>query len=267
VTSTYNLGVAIVTSAPTRIDLAGGTIDIWPLYLFHPGAQTINAAISIRARARLEPATTSGWSSDRKTPAASWTWPAGRSCATPVNCGCSRSSLTFSRREGHADDHVGIAGRRGHCRLVGAECGGVRGVCRLEAQHYEPEALLQIAMNIEAQTIKVPTVCRTTGRRSTVASPRSNWTLTASAGSPLCRSGGTREPDRPVLHGEPRNSGTNNWEITKKHIDGDPFVFDCFERIRDTAEAMRNALTPATGTPWAEPSPGSGTIASSWPLV
>ena len=44
----------IVTSAPTRIDLAGGTIDIWPLYLFHPGAQTLNAAISIRASARVD---------------------------------------------------------------------------------------------------------------------------------------------------------------------------------------------------------------------
>src|SRR5687767_6622628 len=45
----------IATSAPTRIDLAGGTIDIWPLYLFHHGAQTLNAAISIRAHAQLEP--------------------------------------------------------------------------------------------------------------------------------------------------------------------------------------------------------------------
>ena len=43
--------------------------------------------------------------------------------------------------------------------------------------------------------------------------------------------------------GEPRNSGTNNWEITKRHIDGDQHVFDCFERIRDTAAAMREALT------------------------
>src|SRR5262245_65445882 len=33
---------------------AGGTIDIWPLYLFHAGAQTLNAAISLRARARIE---------------------------------------------------------------------------------------------------------------------------------------------------------------------------------------------------------------------
>ena len=44
----------IETSAPTRIDLAGGTIDIWPLYLFHPPAVTLNAAISLRAHCRLE---------------------------------------------------------------------------------------------------------------------------------------------------------------------------------------------------------------------
>ena len=42
--------------------------------------------------------------------------------------------------------------------------------------------------------------------------------------------------------GAPRNSGTNNWEITKRHIDGDAHVFDCFERIRDTAAGMREAL-------------------------
>ncbi len=42
--------------------------------------------------------------------------------------------------------------------------------------------------------------------------------------------------------GAPRNSGTNNWEITKRHLDGDRQLFDCFERIRDTAVAMRDAL-------------------------
>ena len=44
----------VTASAPTRIDLAGGTIDIWPLYLFHDGAQTLNAAISLRAHVRLD---------------------------------------------------------------------------------------------------------------------------------------------------------------------------------------------------------------------
>ena len=44
----------IAASAPTRIDLAGGTIDIWPLYLFHDGAATLNAAISLRAHVAVE---------------------------------------------------------------------------------------------------------------------------------------------------------------------------------------------------------------------
>src|SRR6266545_2889437 len=53
----YNPSVRIVSSAPTRIDLAGGTIDIWPLYVFHDGATTVNAAISLRAHVEIEPRT------------------------------------------------------------------------------------------------------------------------------------------------------------------------------------------------------------------
>ncbi len=45
---------AIEATAPTRIDLAGGTVDIWPLYLFHPGAVTVNVAIDRRASCRVE---------------------------------------------------------------------------------------------------------------------------------------------------------------------------------------------------------------------
>src|SRR5215471_779787 len=44
----------IESKAPTRIDLAGGTLDIWPLYLFHPGAVTVNCAIDRRAWCRVE---------------------------------------------------------------------------------------------------------------------------------------------------------------------------------------------------------------------
>lgn len=43
----------IDSSAPTRIDLAGGTLDIWPLYLLHERAQTVSAAVSLRAHCTL----------------------------------------------------------------------------------------------------------------------------------------------------------------------------------------------------------------------
>src|SRR6266567_1782809 len=44
----------IESKAPTRVDFAGGTLDIWPLYLFHPGAVTVNAAISLYASCIIE---------------------------------------------------------------------------------------------------------------------------------------------------------------------------------------------------------------------
>ena len=42
-------------SAPARIDLAGGTLDLWPLHVLHPGSCTINVAIDLRARCRVRP--------------------------------------------------------------------------------------------------------------------------------------------------------------------------------------------------------------------
>ncbi len=44
----------IESKAPTRIDLAGGTLDIWPLYLFHEGAVTVNCAITRYASCVIE---------------------------------------------------------------------------------------------------------------------------------------------------------------------------------------------------------------------
>ena len=38
-----------------RVDLAGGTLDIWPLGLLHPGARTVNLAIDLSATVRLRP--------------------------------------------------------------------------------------------------------------------------------------------------------------------------------------------------------------------
>ena len=83
----------IATSAPTRIDLAGGTIDIWPLYLSHDGASTVNAAISLRAHAEIEARTDGRVVLDsvdtgKQVGAAGWRW-----IARTANCRCCRSPL------------------------------------------------------------------------------------------------------------------------------------------------------------------------------
>jgi D-glycero-alpha-D-manno-heptose-7-phosphate kinase len=44
-----------VVKAWCRVDLAGGTLDIWPLGLFHPRARTVNVAIDLAVTVRLRP--------------------------------------------------------------------------------------------------------------------------------------------------------------------------------------------------------------------
>lgn len=52
------LSRAVTVSAPTRADLAGGTLDIWPVGLLVERASTVNVAIDLRAKAtaRFAPA-------------------------------------------------------------------------------------------------------------------------------------------------------------------------------------------------------------------
>jgi len=51
----FDSQATIVAQAPCRADLAGGTIDLWPLYLFHPGALTLNFAVNILTTCRITP--------------------------------------------------------------------------------------------------------------------------------------------------------------------------------------------------------------------
>ncbi|MBI2251982.1 MAG: hypothetical protein HYU63_04445, partial [Armatimonadetes bacterium] len=44
----------VKTSAPTRIDLAGGTLDIYPLYILTDGGLTVNMAINLRSFVEIE---------------------------------------------------------------------------------------------------------------------------------------------------------------------------------------------------------------------
>src|SRR5712664_3929567 len=52
--SSWRAHMIIESKAPTRVDFAGSTLDIWPLYLFHPGSVTLNAAISLYASCAIE---------------------------------------------------------------------------------------------------------------------------------------------------------------------------------------------------------------------
>jgi D-glycero-alpha-D-manno-heptose-7-phosphate kinase len=237
--------VHVTTSAPTRIDLAGGTIDIWPLYLFHAGAQTLNAAISLRARATIE-----SRSDDRIV-------------ITSVDTGVTveaddwkqlrdRRELRLLSLLAHFFEARGLTLTTSSESPAGAGIAGSSAlnvaVCAAFAEwnrtHYEPEALLQIAMNVEAQAINVPTGLQDYRPAMYGGIAALDLDVDGIRRVPLNVDAAELEKRIVLCYtGEPRNSGTNNWEIVKKHVDGDQYIFDCFERIRDTAATMREALT------------------------
>ncbi|HEY5610810.1 MAG TPA: hypothetical protein VIL97_06370, partial [Thermoanaerobaculia bacterium] len=43
----------VTVRVPLRADLAGGNLDLWPLYLFHPGSRTVNVAIAHHAECEI----------------------------------------------------------------------------------------------------------------------------------------------------------------------------------------------------------------------
>ncbi|MFN9067897.1 MAG: galactokinase, partial [Bdellovibrionales bacterium] len=54
----------IEIKSPTRVDLAGGTLDLWPLYQFIGGAKTVNVAIDIYTYATLHDSDFIEWKSE-----------------------------------------------------------------------------------------------------------------------------------------------------------------------------------------------------------
>jgi len=98
-------------------------------------------------------------------------------------------------------------------------------------------------MNVECQTIRVPTGVQDYRPALYGGVAAVELGVEGVRRTPLSVDAGELQRRIVLAYtGAPRNSGTNNWEITKKHIDGDRQVFDSFERIRDTAVAMRRAL-------------------------
>ena len=242
--SHYNARVRVHSSAPTRIDLAGGTLDIWPLYLFHDNAQTLNVAITRRAECRLESRTDgrlrivaedTGATADVEDMAQLDDRPELR-LLTCIGRYFGATEMTISTRSGSP---VG-AGLAGSSALTIALCAALTRWC---GRDIDPEALIRLALDLEAQVIAVPTG----------AQDYRPATYGGVAALELRPGGVVRVPlavdvdalaDRIVLvyTGQSRDSGINNWEVTKRHIDGDSNILALFDDIRDVAVAMRHAI-------------------------
>lgn len=240
----------ITAKAPCRVDIAGGTIDIWPLYLFHPNAVTVNFAVNRYAscvlqtrndrRMVLRSRDLGGEESFESLDALR----AARKYRLPLLAYLVRYFAPETGLDVFTDSEAPAgAGIAGSSTLIIALSSALN---RLTGAGHRIEKLREISQNIEAQIIRVPTGCQD-------YYPAMYGGVSAIE---LTEAGIVREPiavdldefnQRIVLAytGEPRMSGINNWEVMKAHINGDKAVHRNFDHIAAIAFAMRQALEKA----------------------
>jgi D-glycero-alpha-D-manno-heptose-7-phosphate kinase len=237
----------ILTKAPCRVDLAGGTLDIWPLYLHHPNAVTVNFAVdryttcSVTTRSDSKIILRSSDLHKEETFGSYTELCAAKKYTLPLLAYVVRFFAPESGIDLDTNSEAPAgAGISGSSALIIAISSALS---RLTKRGYNIEKIREVSQNIEAQIIKVPTGCQD-------YYPAMYGGVSAIE----LRVDGIHRKALPVdldelnerivlvYTGEPRNSGVNNWEVTKLHIDGDRQVRKNFERISAISHAMRSAL-------------------------
>ncbi len=238
----------ITSTAPMRVDLAGGTLDIYPLYVFENGAYTINAAVGIRSRVVLETRTD------------------GRVIVRSRDLGVETAAKNAdSLRAGGPLDLVtrviryyrpstGIQVTTENSIPKGSGLGASsallialsHALIRLSGRKANREEVIDVGANIEAQSIRVPT-----GKQDYY--PASYGGLSAiHFGLEGVKRMAIRTPEgfvrqlegQAVLSfvGEPRFSGATNWEMMRAYVDGNERTVESIRAIKRTAAAMKASL-------------------------
>lgn len=237
----------ITSQSPCRVDLAGGTLDIWPLYLFHDNAVTCNFAVDRYTRCEISTR------DDKKIMLRSADQNGQESFDSLESLLAMKKYklplLAYIVRYFRPDMGIELstysespagAGIAGSSSLLITIASALN---KLTRRGYNIEKIREIAQNVEAQIIRVPTGCQD-------YYPAMYGGVNAIELTPaglIRKEIGVDAADlneRIVLAytGKPRNSGINNWEVTKAHINGDKLVFRNFERIAEISLALRAAL-------------------------
>jgi D-glycero-alpha-D-manno-heptose-7-phosphate kinase len=238
----------IESRAPTRIDLAGGTLDIWPLFLFHEGALTVNCAITRYARCVIETSKsakritlTSKDTKRRETFASFAALARAKKYQLPLPAHLVR---LFAPRQGFTlttdSEAPAGAGIGGSSAMAVAICAALD---RLTDAGWSREDWIHISRDIEAIVIHVPTGTQdhfppAFGGVSAIHLRPGSVSREALAVNP-------GELERRIVlcyTGEPRQSAINNWEVFQAQINGEKSVHNNLEVISGIAQQVRAAL-------------------------
>jgi D-glycero-alpha-D-manno-heptose-7-phosphate kinase len=240
----------VSAKAPCRVDLAGATLDIWPLYLFHENVVTLNFAVDLFTGCEIETRDDSRIVLRSRDLASEKTFESfddlhrAKQHRLPLLallvrffapvCGITIESLS------EAPAGAGISGSSSLMISVASALN------KLTARNYKLEKIREIAQNVEAQVIRVPT-----GSQDYYPAIFGGVSAIEYSPAGISRNVLPVDPDELdrrfllAYTGAPRNSSINNWEVMKGHIDSDRAIQRNFDRIALIACAMRGALERA----------------------
>ncbi|MBV9495891.1 MAG: hypothetical protein JOZ54_16705 [Acidobacteria bacterium] len=234
----------VITRAPVRADLAGGTLDLWPLYLFHPGSRTVNVAISYYAESEVSESSDGSIEIHLTDQQYRQRYESLHDLANDE-----KASLIYRLVEHFHLNGVRITTRTDAPR--GSGLGGssalaitlVRALSEIAGAPVEGEQLINLVRDLETRLLGVPA-----GIQDYYPPVYGGLAaLHLNPGAPV------RHPiPLPVadlsahmlMHytGVAHFSGTNNWEMYKRQIDGKKKVQKGFDKIAATSIEMEKAL-------------------------
>ncbi|MCG3218504.1 MAG: GHMP kinase, partial [Candidatus Heimdallarchaeota archaeon] len=237
----------IFSRAPSRIDFAGGTLDIFPLYLFHETGITVNAAINLHSTVEITVRDDTRINLSSVDLGITEQFNSFQEISHDHTLGLFTRAISFFKPEYGLDITISTPIPKGSglgtsSSLIIAMVGGLN---HLLATDYSKEQLVKISYGLETSTIQTPT-----GRQDNMAALYGGINalhfLTAwDEVEPLKLSNSfISELEKSMLlcFISPHFSGSSNWDMFKRRVEKEPTCISSLEAIKQTTLRMKNAL-------------------------
>lgn len=234
--------------SPTRVDLAGGTLDMWPLYNFVSGAVTINLAIDIWTEVELESSGSSEIYIESKDLNLKWKF-------NDLNLffqALDPKLVLFQKLISKFTITKGFKLKTSSQSPIGGGLGGSSSLVIsmlkafnqfVEGGRQDPHALVHLAHNIEAEILTTPTGTQDYYPAITGGLSFLKYSATGIkqkvidvAGTPLV------DHFLLVYTGKSHHSGLNNFEVLKSAVEKDFKVLSALKKIKRIADDMKLTL-------------------------
>ncbi|MCR4404777.1 MAG: hypothetical protein NUW06_05865 [Candidatus Acetothermia bacterium] len=234
--------------APLRLDLAGGTIDIYPLYLFLDGGLTINGAIDRYASVRVEERPGQEISLSAADLGLEERFDSVEEIDLHGGLGLVKRLLKFYKPTPGLSLRTSVdappgAGLGGSSALALAVCAALEFISH---RHSDLPRLIELVRDLEAQSLGVPAgvqdyyaagygglsaIWLGPGEERREQLPLSNEFV--------------KELERGLIlgyTGVAHSSGRLNWEVFKRFVDGEPAVRTALAQVKEATLRMYEAL-------------------------